>query len=300
MGSNGGRAWLFIFVVFFFSSFSSTVDCSGYYDPIALDALIHSYANQTLSTQRKGALYNVSLPSNFSGMNVSVIRLRSGSIWGRGANLGWLTIPPRFKTLPYTKRIAVVYQNLGNLSSKYYQVPGYNVVAPVIGFKAYDASNISALGDQELAFNITADPISIHFPDGTETQNKTLQCVKFRDGGSVEYFRNLTGPNVCTTLDQGHYTLVVVSSPARGSEEKKGRLWRWWVIGFAVGFIGLVSFILVGVLVVKLVRRRRIRKMEKESEKGVALDPFWISGSKMPSASMLRTQPALDDNDSVP
>ncbi|GLT46612.1 hypothetical protein SLA2020_203560 [Shorea laevis] len=297
MGSNDGRGWLFIFVVFFSSCLSSTVDCSGHYDPIALDALIHSYANQTLSKQRKGALYSVPLPSNFSGMNVSVIRLRSGSVWGRGANLGWLTIPPRVKTIPYTKRMAVVYQNLGNLSSKYYQVPGHTLVAPVVGFKAYDASNISALGDQELAFNITADPISIHFPDGTETQNKTLQCVKFRDGGSVEYLRYLTEPNVCTTLDPGHYTLVVVSSPSRLSEEKK---WRLWVIGFAVGFIGLVSLILVGVLVVKLVRRRRIRKMEKESEKGVALDTFWIRGSKMPSASMLRTQPALDDDDSVP
>ncbi|GLU00768.1 hypothetical protein SLE2022_181130 [Rubroshorea leprosula] len=299
MGSNGGGVWLFIFVVFFSSSLSSVVYCSGDYDPIALDALIRLYVNQTLSMHRTGTLYSVLLPSNFSGMNASAIRLRSRGFGRKGANLGFVTIPPAVRTAPSVKRIAVVYQNLGNLSSKYYQISGYNLVAPVIGFKAYDASNIISFGDQELAFKVTADPISIHFPGAAEAQNRTLQCVKFGNDGSVQYVGNMTQPNVCTTKETGHYSLVIVSSPPTASPEKKGRLWRWWVIWFPIGFIGLVSLILVGVLVVKLVRRRRIRKMEKESEKGVAFETFWIKGNKMPSASMIRTQPALE-HDYIP
>ncbi|GKU87997.1 hypothetical protein SLEP1_g2313 [Rubroshorea leprosula] len=274
MGSNGGGVWLFIFVVFFSSSLSSVVYCSGDYDPIALDALIRLYVNQTLSMHRKGTLYSVPLPSNFSGVNASALWLSSRGFRRKGANIGFVTIPPAVRTAPSVKRIAVVYQNLGNLSSKYYQISGYNLVAPVIGFKAYDASNIISFGDQELAFKVTADPISIHFPGAAEAQNRTLQCVKFGNNGSVQYVGNMTQPNVCTTKETGHYSLVIVSSPPvivssppTASPEKKGRLWRWWVIWFPVGFIGLVSLILVGVLVVKLVRRWRIRKMEKESEK---------------------------------
>ncbi|KAL4385787.1 hypothetical protein GQ457_15G019530 [Hibiscus cannabinus] len=40
--------------------------------------------------------------------------------------------------------------------------------------------------------------------------------------------------------------------------------------------------------------RKKIETMEKESETGVALDTFWIGGDKMPSASMIRTQPILE------
>ncbi|KAF5731773.1 hypothetical protein HS088_TW18G00458 [Tripterygium wilfordii] len=289
MESN--RDWLVIYLIVPFM-FSSIINgTTGYYDPESLDALIHSHANGALRKQRIGTLHNISLPSNFSGMEASVVRLRSSSLWSRGANFSTFYIPSRVIPLPYVKRLAIVYENLGNWSSYYHQVPNHTLIAPVIGFMAYDSSESGGLGREKLNFSFMGDPVLIHFPGIVpEDENVTLKCVRFGTGGFVE-FSNLTSDNTCTTQNQGHFSIVAPSLPLPKKEEK---LRKWRAILFVAGFIGLILLGLVGLCICKLVRRKRITEMENESDKGVAFDTVWIGRSRMPSASMIRTQPELE------
>lgn len=277
---------------------------SRIYDPESLQELFHSYANETLSKHHQtGHFYNLSLPSNSSGIQVSVIRLRNGEFWARGVNFSsQIRIPPRVLAMPFVKRIALLQDNLGNMSSYYYNVPNHSLVAPVVGFSAYDASNSSNLSSEELTLIVTGEPISILFPDIVlKDENVTLKCVKFGAGMSVE-FSNMTVPNECVTKGPGHFSVVVPFQPQpplqpprpQKKKKEKERSWKRWVIGFVGGFGGLVLLILVGVAIFKVVRRKMIRKMESESEKAVPLDTIWIGRSRMPSASMIRTQPALE------
>ncbi|KAJ0111234.1 hypothetical protein Patl1_00544 [Pistacia atlantica] len=126
----------------------------NYSDVDLLDDLFHSSANETLPKHRTGRLFNISLPSNYSGMHLSAFRLRSWTFWTSGANYNSINIPPRVVTTPYAKRIAIVYENLGNWSSSYFGVRNYSMVTPVVGFTVYDASNSKNLGNEELVFHL--------------------------------------------------------------------------------------------------------------------------------------------------
>ncbi|KAF5733102.1 hypothetical protein HS088_TW17G00638 [Tripterygium wilfordii] len=292
MGSK--RNWLVIYLIipFMFSSIVNGTYNNNYYDPEALDDLIHSHANEALRKQRTGTLHNISLPSNFSGIEASVVRLRSSSFWSRGATFTTFYIPPRVIPLPYVKRLAIVYQNLGNWSSYYHKVPNHTLVAPVIGFAAYDSSESRGLGSEKLNLSFMGDPVLIYFPGIVQqNENVTLKCVMFGTGGFVE-FSNVTSHNTCMTQNQGHFSIVARSLPLQKKEE---RLRKWWAIVFVAGFIGLILLGLVGLFIYKLVRRKQITEMENESDKGVTIDTIWVGRSKMPSASMVRTQPELEN-----
>lgn len=278
-----------IFYIWFLL-FSSVYGSIGN-DPESLDASIYNYAMETLAKRRTGTLLNVSLPANFSGIRASVIRLRSSTLWDRGANFESFYIPTRVVTFPFVRRIAIVYHNLGNWSSYYYKVPGYTLVTPVVGFMAYDASNLSTSANGTLKFIVLDSPIVVSFPNSTIAElkhgNAEAKCVKLSDGGLVE-FRNLTEGR-CVTQGDGHFSIAIPSP-----ESKKKKSWARWVIGFGAGFIGLILVVLIIIIACKIVRSEKMRKMEEESEKGVAFDTKWIGRSKMPSASMVRTQPVLE------
>ncbi|XP_050235650.1 uncharacterized protein LOC126685746 [Mercurialis annua] len=260
-------------------------------DPEMLDATICNYATKALQHNSGNKLLNISLPGNLSGIQASVLRIRSGSLWERGGNVSSINIPSGIIPFPFVKRLAIVYQNLGNMSKYYYKVPGYSLVSPVIGFLAYDASNLTQLGHKMMQIRIMGDPISIKFSKiGLNQGNSDLKCVKFGEGGLLQ-FRNLSEGNICHTQSGGHFCIVVQSS------ENKLKRWVWWVIGFGVLVFGVILVGLILVSSYKLVRSKMIEKMEGESEKGVAFDVKWIGKSKMPSASMVRTQPALENGD---
>lgn len=284
------RRWYIIWVVFILS-LSSFAQGSNHSELKSLNAFIHDYANKALVKPRTGIVYNISLPANFSGIEVSVIRLRRGQFWARGANFSFLNIPTRIYSIPYVTRLTILYQNFGNWSSYYYKVPGYRLVAPVVGFMAYDSSNSSIMGKSKVRFCITKDPIAFHFSHvALEEKNVTPKCVKFSADGSFK-LQNMSKPYVCNTLGQGYFSVVVPH------KEKKGV--KIWVLGMGLGCAGLVLLGAVMVVIFRIVRNKKLRKMEKQSEKGVAFDTFWIGGTKMPSASMIRTQPVLE-NDYVP
>ncbi|KAK7389865.1 hypothetical protein VNO78_25161 [Psophocarpus tetragonolobus] len=277
---------------------SSSVDGSQtYYDHESLDNFLRKQAMEEIKTPRTGVVYNVSLPSNLTGMEVSVIRMRSFSLWLRGMNYSFIHLPPRILPRPSEKRIAILYENLGNWSSQYYHVPNHTMVAPVIGVLAYSSSE-SALLDEKINFTTHRDPISIWFPHVNQHgKNNTPICVKFSAGRLVK-FKNMTQPYVCETRSQGHYTLVVPSFPSP-KEPNTGRhskgVTTWWVLGFVIGFVGLVILVLILVALVKEAKKRKIGEMERNSAAGEPFDTFWIGETKLPSASMLRTQPILEN-----
>jgi heme exporter protein D len=72
----------------------------------------------------------------------------------------------------------------------------------------------------------------------------------------------------------------------------------WWIVLTGIG----VSVIVVVVIIVsvKLVRKKRLRDMERESEKSETIGNVWIGRSRMPAATMVRTQPCLEYHEDLP
>ncbi|KAL6982030.1 hypothetical protein U1Q18_023647 [Sarracenia purpurea var. burkii] len=271
------------------------------YDANSLDDFFRDYVDKnTPRFPRTRILYNITVPANFTAMEVSVLRLRAMNFWHRGANISFFQIPPRILPVPFVRRFDLIYLNLGNWSSYYYNVPNYTLVAPVVGILFYNATN-PKLGNVKLNLWVNKDPILVHFPHivlSDDDNNMTMQCVRFDPNGSVE-LTNTTVPGTCIARNYGHFSIVVpslssavVSAPSK----KKDRCWKWWVVGFGVGVVGLV---LVWVVICKFVKWRRIGKMQRQSERGEALGSTWVGRSKMPSATWIRTQPVLE-NDYAP
>ncbi|KAF5189242.1 hypothetical protein FRX31_021170 [Thalictrum thalictroides] len=260
----------------------------------SLDVLLQEYAIKSII--QTGTLYNAKLPSNLSGIDVSVIRLRTRSLWIMGENFSEFRLPQRILPVPFVNRLDIVYQNLGNWSSTYYSVPGYSMVTPVVGFMVYNATNTTSNNISKLNISVMDKPISIQYPQLLLPQgsnSSTVKCVHFVEDGSTE-LSDMSLDNVCTTRDQGHFSVVI---PLAKQGKTKERLWKWLVIGFALGFAGLVLFGLIGISVFKCVNKKRLAKMEKQANEGMSFENIWIGMSRMPSASATRTQPVLEHNE---
>ncbi|XP_019168857.1 PREDICTED: uncharacterized protein LOC109164763 [Ipomoea nil] len=302
MGSNAA-VWCLITSLFlslqYFSSFANPID--------SLDLLIHSYALNALVNQRRprtGALYNATLPASLAGMKLSVVRLRSKTLWRKGANFSNFHIPPKTLPVPYVKRVAIVCHDLGNWSSEYFNlsVPsGYSLLTSVVGFMIYDSSSkhLNLKNLTRLDLNITAgQPISIEFKNvstGTMRGNTKI-CATFDGKGKVVFLSGLGVPNVCYTrnLQGRHYFCVIKKRKVEGR-------WGFWVIGFGVGVVGLGAAGLAGKFLHGIVKAKKNCEMEKEAEEGELMESIWIYNStKMPRAMVTRTHPApVIDNSSI-
>ncbi|CAK9177605.1 unnamed protein product, partial [Ilex paraguariensis] len=230
-----------------------------------LDALLQDYAFQAFVRPRTGAVYNGVVPSNLSDITVSAMRLRSGSLWTRGVRMyKEFFIPMGVLGHPYVERLVLVYQNLGNLSALYYPLPGYMYLAPVLGLLAYDASNLSAKNLPELDIRASRQPILINFSNMQSLpKGSVAKCVWFDLHGLVN-FSNVASGNVCSTFQQGHFSIVVKSrapSPAPVSPAPPGRAPKagllpsgrkknnpkvWIIVGSVLA--GLALLVLLGLL----------------------------------------------------
>lgn len=98
---------------------------------------------------------------------------------------------------------------MGNWSNKFYPLPGYSYIAPVVGLLAYSAANLSASELPELNIRATDKPILIKFPDVKPAPIGSLaKCVYFDLHGSMQFDTLLPG-NVCSTVQQGLFSIVV-------------------------------------------------------------------------------------------
>ncbi|XP_076911955.1 uncharacterized protein LOC143570098 [Bidens hawaiensis] len=274
------------------SSFCSFVQSSDSKDTGAgepLDVILHEHAFKALLSQQQryktGTLYAVKLPANLSGMDVSYIRFRSKTLWRKGANFSSFQIPSRTLPMPFAKRVVIMYQDLGNLSSQFYNnVPGYALVSSVVGFRVYDASNPTTTNARKIDFNTTDAPISVHFPDLKFP--KGAKCASFGDSNGKFSLSDMGVGQVCYTRNYGRFSVVI-------PKKKKGVVRVWWGVG--AGFLSLVFVSFVGIVLVKIAKVKRSDEMDMQMEEGsIDLETVWIGYSKMPCATDTRTCPNLE------
>ncbi|XP_020266831.1 uncharacterized protein LOC109842354, partial [Asparagus officinalis] len=211
-----------------------------------------------------------------------------------GIQIKSIRIPPATVSVPPVGRVVIVYQNLGNWSASYYRAKNYSLITPIIGLLAYDDYGNSS--GNKVDFNVVkGDPIIVSFPKVNLNSTKA-KCISFGSTGSQSLY-NVGANNECSIQNGGHFAIVVpeeeviVHEPAM----KKRRI---WVI--ASGSVaGLILLCLVGVVIVRFMKRKRMERMSRRAEEGEVLETVWVSGSKMPSASISRTQP-VPENGSAP
>ncbi|KDP21839.1 hypothetical protein JCGZ_00626 [Jatropha curcas] len=285
-----------------------------------LDALLQDYAYRAFPNvrPRTGIPYDGDVPSDLSGINIAAMRLRSGSLRRKGVNMYKdFGIPSGVIEQPYVERLVFVYQNLGNWSSRYYPLSGYTYLAPVLGLLAYNGANLSAMNLPELNIRATGNPIKIKFPDvKSAPDGYVAKCVWFDLQGSPN-FSNVASGNECSTIDQGHFSIVVeynAPSPAPvfptpsgeapnvpGREgHKKNNSKVWIIVGSVLG--GLLLLVLLSFLVLwvhKLKERKKLQEMERAADVGEALQMTSVGETKAPAAMVTRTPPTLE-NEYVP
>ncbi|XP_047330099.1 uncharacterized protein LOC124933702 [Impatiens glandulifera] len=221
-----------------------------------LDALLQDYAYQALVHPKTGIAYEGTVPSNLTGIQVSGMRVRRGSLRARGIKTyKEFEIPMGLIVQPNVERLVLVYQNLGNWSASYYSLSGYTNLTPVLGLLSYDASNLSAKNLPEL--NLMAagqQPITIRFSEvGSVPQGSVSMCVWFDLQGLVTFSNVVSG---------GCVLLVLTAS--------------------------------MGVWVRNYRRKKKMRGMERAAEVGESLSMKTVGNVKAPAAMGTRTQPAIE------
>ncbi|CAL5192513.1 unnamed protein product [Lathyrus oleraceus] len=269
----------------------------------ALDVVLQQYAYKSLVNPKTGTIYNATqLPSNLSGVKVSALRLRSGSLRRKGFHMfNEFDIPNGLIVKPYVERLVFVYQNLGNWSNKYYPLPNYTYLTPVLGLLAYDALNLSATNLPELEINPSGDPISVKFQDvKSPPHGSVAKCVWFDLKGDSN-FSNVKGGNTCSTSQQGHFSIVVVKSSVplgpkdRGEGEKKSNKKVWIIVGSVVGgLVLLVLFSFLALCINNYKQKKKMQGMERAADSGETLQMASVGDTKAPAATVTRTQPTLE------
>ncbi|XP_047324315.1 uncharacterized protein LOC124927870 [Impatiens glandulifera] len=269
-----------------------------------LDAILQDYAYRAFVNPRTGIPFDGSVPSNLTGITISAMRLRSGSLRSRGVKTyKEFEIPKGVIVQPYVERLVLVYQNLANFSASYYSISGYTQLAPVLGLLAYDASNLSATNLPELFINASKQPISIRFqkidsvPDGS-----VAMCAWFDLQGGVN-FSHVESDNTCLTSQQGHFSIVAnftAAPPPQRKGEKKSSSKTWIIVGSVVGGLALILLlVLVAICIGRYMRNKKMKRMERAAEVGEALNMTSIGNVRAPSAMSTRTQPMIE-HDYIP
>ncbi|KAL6182294.1 hypothetical protein ACLB2K_043717 [Fragaria x ananassa] len=282
-------SWFFISVlcIFLFCS------CSNSSSTDSLDVFTRDVALKTLVQHRPhtGAVYKAILPANLSGVEVFVVGLRSRRLWNRGAEkLSCFHIPSRTKPMPHVKRLALVYQDLGNLSSQFYHHPGYSFLTSVVGLLVYDATDTSSTNARRVGLNTMGKPILIQFPNLTleERLISKAKCALFAANGTV-YLSDMRSPGVCNTNDEGHFSIVV---PVK----KKPEILRYsWVVAIVLGVLVAILGCYLGMVCMRHRKRKKFQVMEGQVEDDSVLENRWVCGSKMPSGGVVRTQPVPEN-----
>ncbi|CAH8314286.1 unnamed protein product [Eruca vesicaria subsp. sativa] len=265
--------------------------------PHSLSQSLEDFALKTLTNQHhSGSLYRAILPNNLSGIEVSIVRLTGKSLWNAGARFSNVLIPARSVSVPPARRVAIVYQNLGNWSNHWYTVPGYRLITSVLGFRVLDVSDQDDVKEISLKMK---NPVEILFRElWDEKMLSRVSCVSFKaqneDKEAASVSRMIL-PGVCYGSSHGDYSVI---EPLEKDKNKKKvvvlwRTWWWlWMVGLVLGF-GLLWFLgFVCTMGLRILSRKKIQvMMEREANDGEVFERRWVGGSKMPSATVTRTLP---------
>lgn len=281
MGCNCKRDCLIILIVlnaWLWQLVEGSSSSSSSSNRDSLDSFLYDYAFKKIKKLRSGEVYSVPPPAIFSGMELAFVRVRTSSLWRQGLTHGPLKIPTKTLPLPFTKRVDVVYQNLGNWSSHYYNVPNHTFVAPVLGFLSYDSNGNEAVEIRSKG----GEALMMDFKTYGGGGGTTKRCVRFDRNGTLE-MSSATREGWCVVKGRGHFSVVVPNEGRRHWE-----VWMWVVLG-------ILGLFLV-VLCVLTWKRKKMRGMEEETERSEELETVWIGRSRMPFASGIRTQPVLENS----
>ncbi|KAE9598875.1 hypothetical protein Lalb_Chr15g0085641 [Lupinus albus] len=275
-----------------------------------LDAILQDYAFKAFCNPKTGVPYDAKLPKNLSGISVSAMRLKSSSLRKRGVqSYKEFQIPIGVVEQPSVERLVLVYHNLGNWSEVFYPLPGYSYLASVLGLLAYNGANLSASDLPELDIRASDKPILIKFSNVKSAPSGSVpKCVYFDLHGSVQ-FDILSPENACSTLQQGHFSIVVESNapapaPAPAPEpvavvENGGnnKYKVWIIVGIVAGGLLLVIILsLIAGRVIRIKKDMKIQQLEQVSESYENLKITSIGSTKAPLAIGTRTKPILENN----
>ncbi|CAL9226614.1 unnamed protein product [Arabidopsis halleri] len=277
--------------------FNSTTSILNVTLPHSLSQSLEDFALKTLTTQHHtGALYRAILPENLSGIEVSVVRLTGKSLWNSGAKFSNVLIPERSVSVSPARRVAIVYQNLGNWSNHWYTVPGYRLITSVLGFKVLDVSDQDNVKEISLRMKNLVEVSFMDLPKETDEEMLSrVRCVSFKaqtEDEKVTHISRMVLPGVCYGSSHGDYSVV---EPLENDKKNVESWWTWWwlwIVGFISGF-GVLGFLwFLWTMGIRVSRAKKIQvMMERDADDGEMFESRWIGGSKMPSAAVTRTLP---------
>ncbi|XP_076920661.1 uncharacterized protein LOC143581862 [Bidens hawaiensis] len=246
-----------------------------------LDLAIRYYTFKSCKNFKTGQSCNVNLPSSFTGINVSTVKYRSGSLKRHGARIQEFQLGVGVDIHPYVERVFVVTQNLGrNWSNIYHdnynQLLGYELVSPVLGLLAYNAGDDSRYSvETEVKIQSpNVNGIKVDFSHHIIKRNDTLHgkiqmCATFGDDGNVTLQKEVA-PNICAASSQGHFGLVV-ELPLLPERKKI----KWWKVVFGSSFGAAIGAFLLGLLLVamfvKVKKKARLEELERRAYEEEAL-----------------------------
>ncbi|KFK28931.1 hypothetical protein AALP_AA7G067200 [Arabis alpina] len=279
------------------SHFNSTTSILNVTLPHSLSQSLEDFALKTLSNQHHtGALYRAILPENLSGIEVSIVRLTGKSLWNSGAKFSNVLIPARSVSVPPARRVAIVYQNLGNWSNHWYTVAGYRLIASVLGFRVLDVSDQENVKEISLRME---NHVEISFKDlpkdSDEKMLSRVRCVSFKahtEEKEAAHISRMVLPGVCYGSSHGDYSVIAPLENSKKKVELWQKWWWLWIVGFILGF-GVLGF--VGRIGIRVLRTKKIQvMMDREANDGEMFESRWVGGSKMPSATVTRTLPGSE------
>ncbi|KAI3690064.1 hypothetical protein L2E82_48039 [Cichorium intybus] len=279
MGSNNlSLTW--VLLVFLALPTKFVIQAHGIKSTRLLDLVIRYYTFKSYKSFKTGTSYNVHLPSNLTGINVSTVKYRCGSLKRYGASINEFHLGVGVDVHPYVERVLVVTQNLGNNWSNIYydnynDLVGYKLVSPVLGLLAYNAGDDTKFNVQfEVKIQSPdVNGIRIDFSNYTMKNNtfhgKIKMCATFGDDGKVTLEKEVA-PNICATTSQGHFGMVV-QSPLLPERKKIKR----WKVVFGSSFGAAIGAFLLGLLLVamfvKVKKKARLEELERRAYEEEAL-----------------------------
>ncbi|KAK9057826.1 hypothetical protein SSX86_022664 [Deinandra increscens subsp. villosa] len=280
----------------------------------ALDATLQDYAYRAFIRPRTGIPFDGIVPPYLTGIKISAMRLRSGSLYRRGVEtFKEFKLPVGLREQPYVERLVLVYQNLGNWSTTYYSLPGYIYLAPVLGLLAYNGSDLSASNLPELDLWASEEAITIKFGKVSPIPvGSVAKCAWFDLNGQVNFTKLLSG-NVCSTTEQGHFSIVAESAvppvpvppappesapPKHTPTTRKNNEARiWGIIGSVTGGTALLVLLALFILWAwRYNKRKRMRELERAADAGEALRMTRIGSMRAPFALATRTMPNFESD----
>ncbi|KAM0950181.1 hypothetical protein DsansV1_C04g0038711 [Dioscorea sansibarensis] len=284
---------------------SSTCSIQEAKDPQDVDKIIRDYAIGSFGHRRRTAmLYTVPMPPSLSSVSTHIVRYRSGSLWKHGAKIKEFLIQPGAVLHPHSKRVVVIHENFGNLSStcfNHMNVHGYQLVSPVLGLLIYNASKVSRRISNEslIEMMITKKPIRIDFSSVMKFQGPQTLCVLLGLDGKLSVL-NKVPHNVCVAWRQGHFALVVPKSEVEDGGTNGGGIvklskWRLVMVCSATAVFAGVLMVLIIIAVVSMRKRRfLVTEMERRAYEDEALQVSMVDHVRAPTATVSRTSPVIE------